>query len=93
MLSMENVADDTEAASEQGAAFYQTIQGALEKESMGQIVAIHSASGTYIVARTRNEAVRQLKGLQPAGLFFVTRIGPPTSADLSVIDRMSGVSK
>ena len=91
MLSMENAADK-EAVSERGAAFYQTIQTMLEKESMGQVVAIHPDSGAYVVAKNRQEAVRKLKALQPVGLLFVTRIGLPTSADLSVIERMSGFS-
>ena len=92
MLSITNAADG-EMVAEQGAAFYQTIQSTLEEDSMGQIVAIHPASSTYVVAKYRQEAVRKLKAQQPTGLLFVTRIGPPTSADLSVIDRMSGITK
>ena len=78
--------DDVDA---RGFAFYQSVlKDALERDHLGEIVAVHPGSSDYAVGSYRLQAVRALREKQPTGLVFITRIGPPTSADLSVIDRV-----
>jgi hypothetical protein len=62
----------------------------LEREFLGQVVAIHPDSGEHEVAAREEEALRKLRVRQPDGLLFVRRIGPPTPSDLRLAARLAG---
>jgi hypothetical protein len=61
----------------------------LERDSIGEVVAIHPDSGEYVVATREEEAVGKLRARRPDGLLFVRRIGPPTASDLRLADRLT----
>lgn len=65
-----------------GMAMYEDkLRPTLESSSLGRMVAIHPDSADYAVAGDSAEAMRLLRTRQPNGLFFVRRIGPPTTGD------------
>ncbi len=79
---------------DRGFAFYQSVlKDALERDHLGEVVAIHPDSSDYALGRYPMEAVRALRLKQPKGLMFVTRIGPPTGSDLSVVEHMDSTVK
>ena len=57
---------------------------------MGKVVAIHPASGEYVVAGHEEDAVSELRASRPDGLLFVRRIGLPTASDLRLAARLAG---
>ncbi len=78
---------------QRGSLIYETqLKAELERQHMGGYVAIHPDSGTYVVSEREEEAARRLRALQPDGLLFLRRIGPPTSGDLRLAARLTGRS-
>jgi len=76
---------------QRGSLLYENqLRADLERESMGQVVAIHSDSGDYAVAVREEEAVSELRARRPDGLLFVRRIGPPTPSDARLAARFTG---
>ena len=71
-----------EAAMRSEALYEHHLRDTLEREHMGEIVAIHLGSGDYFVARYRQAAIPELLAKHPKDLMLVTRIGPPTAGDL-----------
>jgi hypothetical protein len=66
------------------------LKAALERDFLGQVVAIHPDSGEYVVAAREEEALDKLRVRQPDGLLFARRIGPPTPSDLRLAVRLTG---
>lgn len=79
---------------QRGAQIYESkLRDALERDFMGQIVAIHVDSGDYAVAGREEVAMSELRRKQSEGLLFVRRIGPPTPGDLRLAARLDRQSK
>jgi hypothetical protein len=76
---------------QRGSLLYENqLKGVLERDYMGQIVAIHPDSGDYVVAVREEEAMTELRARRPDGLLFVRRIGPPTPSDGRLAARIAG---
>ena len=74
-----------------GTELYETqLRATLEREHLGELVAIHPDSGEFAVATGEDEALRLLRAKQPAGQVFIRRIGPPTPADERLAARLAG---
>jgi hypothetical protein len=83
-----NVLDEV---TQRGTKLYETqLQATLEREHLGEMVAIHPDSGAFAVAAGEEEALRRLRAKRPEGLVFMRRIGPPTPADQRLAARLTG---
>jgi hypothetical protein len=76
---------------QRGLELYESrLRVALERDHLGEMVAIHPDSGEFAVAPDEDEAVRRLRSRQAGGLLFVCRVGPPTPADQRLALRLTG---
>ena len=67
---------------DRGMALYDDrLRTILEREHLGEMVAIEPDSGEYAVAVDSSAATRALRARNVVGLLFFRRIGPPTDAD------------
>jgi hypothetical protein len=78
-----------------GLEYYERVLRAeLEREHMGQAVAIHVPTGDYALGRTHWHARRALLERHPPdGQAVVLRIGPPTEADMALAERIVATRK
>ena len=59
-------------------AIYEAIQGKLESDLKGQVVAIEAESGEYFVGQTVLEVTQKARAKHPHKIFHFFRIGFPT---------------
>lgn len=80
---------------EQARNIYETrLRTLLERDHLGQAVAIHVDSGDYAVASSHNEAARLLLARHERdGRIVTLTIGPPTDTDLRLAARMAANQK
>jgi hypothetical protein len=82
--------DRLNEVTQRGSLLYENhLKAVLERDCLGQVVAIHPDSGEYAVADQEEDAVGELRQRQPDGLLFVRRIGPPTPSDLRLAARLT----
>ncbi len=71
-------------AAQRGRAIYETkLKAILEPAENNRFVAIHPDSGEYMVANSTGEALRRMRGVQPQGRLYFTKIGPEPEYGLS----------
>lgn len=71
-------------AAQRGRAIYETsLRAILEPAENNRFVAIHTESGAYTVANSTGEALRQMRGTQPQGRLYFTKIGTEPEYGLS----------
>jgi hypothetical protein len=80
-------------SSERAIGIYESrLKHQLESDHLGQAVAIDANSGEYAIGPTHSLAARELRARQIPNAEIVTvTIGPPTSADLYITNRMMGL--
>lgn len=61
--------------SRKGQRIFEALPEALQKDHLGEAVAIEVESGEYFLGRTGLEAVRKAREKYPGRLFFVGRLG------------------
>ena len=78
---------------ERALAIYENqLKELLEREHLGEAVAIDANSGEYAVGRTHSVAARLLKAREiPAAQIVTLTIGPATPADMYLTNRMMGL--
>lgn len=60
-----------------GQQLFRQLSERLEKEHLGEAVAIDVDTGDYFLGKTGLEAVRKARARYPGKLFFVGRVGQP----------------
>ena len=71
-------------AAQCGRTIYENrLKAILEPAENNRFVAIHPDSGEYTVANSTGEALRLMRGIQPQGLLYFTKIGPEPEYGLS----------
>lgn len=76
--------EELSQAAQRGRAIYETrLKAILEPAENNRFVAIHPESGTYTVANSTGEALRKMRGVQPQGRLYFTKIGPEPEYGLS----------
>lgn len=77
--------DDRDLFSARSRAIYDAqLKHMLEPEHNGQIVAIHTETGDYAVAKNSPDARRALRARQPDGPIMTTNIGPAQMDSLTL---------
>jgi len=74
-----------------GQRVFRQLSEKLEKEHLGEAVAIEVDTGDYFLGKTGLEAVRKAREKYPGKLFFVGRVGQPAYGSFGLLDSTLGV--
>lgn len=72
---------------QKGTQIYQKIRKQIEKEYLGDFMAIEVESGKYFLGKTQMEAIEKAKKHFPAKVFYLMKIGFPAVVTFSGYQR------
>lgn len=72
---------------QKGTQVYQKISGQIEKDHLGNFVAIEVESGKYFLGQTQIEALEKAKKSFPTKIFYLMKVGFPAAVTFSGYQR------
>ena len=72
---------------QRGTRVYQNISEKIEKDHMGDFVAIEVESGKYFLGQTQIEAIEKAKKTFPEKIFYLMKVGFPAAVTFSGYQR------
>ena len=72
---------------QKGTQVYQKISKQIEKDHLGDFVAIEVESGKYFLGQTQIEAIEKAKKSYPTKIFYLMKVGFPTAVTFSGYQR------
>lgn len=72
---------------QKGTQLYRTISKRIEKDHVGNFVAIEVESGKYFLGQTQMEAIEKAKKSFPTKIFYLMKVGFPAAVTFSGYQR------
>ena len=72
---------------QRGTRVYQNISNKIEKDHLGDFVAIEVESGKYFLGQTQIEAIEKAKKTFPEKIFYLMKVGFPAAVTFSGYQR------